>query len=42
MVAQLKHVRVILSQNSDCITLLPNHQPCLLLIGVPEVDPIEL
>lgn len=42
MVAQLKHVRIILSQNSDRVTLLPDNQPCLLLICVAKVDAIKL
>lgn len=42
MVAQLKHVRIILSQNGDCVTLLPDHQTCLLLVGVAKVDSIKL
>lgn len=42
MVAQLEHVRVILSQNGDCVALLPDHQACLLLVRVAEVDAIKL
>lgn len=42
MVAQLKHVRIILSQNGDRVTLLPNDQPCLLLICIAKVDSIKL
>lgn len=42
MVAQLKHVRIILSQNGDCVALLPDHQPRLLLVGVAKVDSIKL
>lgn len=42
MIAQLKHVRIILSQNGDCVTLLSDHQPRLLLISVAKVDSIEL
>lgn len=42
MVAQLRHVRIILSQNGDCVTLLPDHQPCLLLVGIAKVDSIKL
>jgi len=42
VVAQLKHVRIILSQNGDCVTLLPDHQPRLLLVGIAKVDSIKL
>lgn len=42
MVAQLKHVRIILSQNGDRVTLLPNDQPCLLFICIAKVDSIKL
>lgn len=42
MIPQLEHVRIILSQNGDCVTLLPNHQPSLLLIGIAKVDTVEL
>lgn len=42
VVAQLKHVRIILSQNGDCVTLLPDHQPCLLFICIAKVDSIKL
>lgn len=42
MVAQLEHVRVVLSQNGDCVALLPDHQACLLLVRIAEVDAIEL
>lgn len=42
MVAQLKHVRIILSQNGDRVKLLPDHQPRLLLVGIAKVDAIEL
>lgn len=42
MVPQLKHVRIILSQNGDRVTLLPDDQPCLLLICIAKVDSIKL
>ncbi len=42
MIAQLEHVRIILSQNGDGVTLLPDHQPRLLLVGIAKVDSIEL
>lgn len=42
MVAQLKHVRIILSQNGDSVTLLSDHQPRLLLVGVAQVDSVKL
>lgn len=42
VVAQLKHVRIILSQDGDCVTLLPDHKPRLLLVGIAKVDSIEL
>lgn len=42
MVAQLKHVRIILSQDGDGVTLLPDDQPRLLLICIAKVDSIKL
>lgn len=42
MVSQLVHVWVVLSHDSDGVTLLANDQPSLLLRGVPQVDAIEL
>lgn len=42
MVAQLEHVRVILSQDGDRVTLLPDDQPRLLLVCVAKVDSIKL
>lgn len=42
MVAQLKHVRIILGQNGDRVTLLPDDQPCLLLICIAKVDSVKL
>lgn len=42
MVSQLKHVRIILSQNGDRVTLLPDNQTRLLLVGIAKVDSIEL
>lgn len=42
VVAQLEHVRVVLGQNGDGVTLLPDDQPRLLLVGVAKVDSVEL
>lgn len=42
MVAQLKHVRIVLSQNGDGVALLPDHQPGLLLVGITKVDSVKL
>lgn len=42
MVSQLVHVWVVLSHDSDGVTLLAYDQPSLLLRGVPQVDAIEL
>lgn len=42
MVAQLKHVRIILSQNGDRVALLPDDQPRLLLICIAKVDSVKL
>lgn len=42
MVSQLEHVRVVLCQDGDGVALLPDHQPRLLLVGVAQVDSIEL
>lgn len=42
MVAQLEHVRVVLSQNGDRVALLPDDQPRLLLVGIAKVDSIKL
>lgn len=42
VVSQLVHVWVVLSHDSDGVTLLANDQPSLLLRGVPQVDAIEL
>lgn len=42
VVAQLKHVRIILSEDGDCVALLPDDQPCLLLICIAKVDSIKL
>lgn len=42
MATQLAHVRVVLGQDGDGITLLPNDQPSLLLRCTAQVDAIEL
>lgn len=42
MVAQLKHVRIILSQDGDGVALLPDDQSRLLLICIAKVDSIKL
>lgn len=42
VVAQLKHVRIILSQDGDGVTLLPDDQSRLLLICIAKVDSIKL
>lgn len=42
MVSQLEHVGVVLRQDGDGVALLPDHQPRLLLIGVAQVDSVEL
>ena len=42
MVAQLKHVRIVLSQNGDRVALLSDHEPRLLLVGIAKVDSIKL
>ena len=41
-VPQLHHVGVVLGQDGHRVTLLANHQPRLLLVGVAQVDPVEL
>lgn len=38
----LAQVRVVLGQDCDGITLLPNYQPCLLLGGISQIDTIKL
>lgn len=40
--AELVHVWVILGQDGDSVTLLPNDEPGLLLRGAPQVYAIEL
>jgi hypothetical protein len=40
--AELVHMRVILGQDSDGVTLLPNDEPGLLFGGTPQVYSIEL
>lgn len=42
VVTQLEHVRIILSQDGDRVTLLADDQPCLLLVRVAKVDPVKL
>lgn len=42
MVAQLVHVRVVLSHNGDGVTLLADDETGLLLRGIPQVDAVEL
>lgn len=42
MVSQLEHVRVVLCQDGDSVTLLPDYQPRLLLVGIAQVDSVEL
>lgn len=42
MIPQLEHVWVVLRQDGDGVTLLPDYQPRLLFIGVAQVDSIEL
>lgn len=42
MAAELVHVWVILGQDGDSVTLLPNDEPGLLLRGAPQVYAIEL
>lgn len=42
VVAKLKHVRIVLSQNGDSVTLLADDQPCLLLICIAKVDSVKL
>ena len=42
MAAELVHVRVVLGQTGDSVTLLPDDEPGLLLCGAPQVDAIEL
>lgn len=38
----LAHMRIVLSQDSDGITLLSNNQSCLLLSGISQIYPIKL
>lgn len=40
--AELVHVGVVLGQDGDGVTLLPNDEPGLLLCGTPQVYAIEL
>lgn len=40
--AELVHVGVVLGQDGDGVTLLPNDEPGLLLRGTPQVYAIEL
>lgn len=40
--AELVHVRVVLGQDGDGVTLLPDDEPGLLLRGAPQVYAIEL
>lgn len=35
-------MRIVLSQDSDGITLLSNNQSCLLLSGISQIYPIKL
>lgn len=42
MATQLAHVRVVLGQDGDGITLLSNDQPSLLLRCTAQVDAVEL
>lgn len=42
MVAQLVHVGVVLGHDGDCVTLLADDQPGLLLSGIPQVYTVEL
>lgn len=42
MAAELVHVGVVLGQDGDGITLLPDDEPRLLLRGAPQVYAIEL
>lgn len=42
MAAELVHVWVVLGQDGDSVTLLPNDEPGLLLRGTPQVYAIEL
>lgn len=42
MAAELVHVWVVLGQDGDGVTLLPDDEPGLLLRGTPQVYAIEL
>lgn len=42
MAAELVHVWVVLGQDGDGVTLLPDDEPGLLLRGAPQIDAIEL
>ena len=42
MAAELVHVWVVLGQDGDGVTLLPDDEPGLLLRGAPQVYAIEL
>lgn len=42
MAAELVHVWVVLGQDGDGVTLLPDDEPGLLLGGAPQVYTIEL
>lgn len=42
MAAELVHVWVVLGQDGDSVTLLPNDEPGLLLRGAPQVYAVEL